>query len=613
MAQDTQNFVLRSAQIRDTGINGLSLRRVDGATLAGIAIDNAGGDGLAITNSNDVTVDMVNIESSANNGLAIGNGTDNVAVSNTVIGDSGRNGILLFGGVTNVTFDNLGVRDAATHGIAVSDAQNLGIRNARVTAAGMAGVAFNNVTDATLENFSIQNVAQEGVLMQNVSDSLVSGMLIANTGADGFRGQTLQNVMIENLLVTDAGTTTTTTAAPGTSAITIDLPVGVHLLGSQNVSLQNVSVTDAGFAGIGFEDSTDIALSQSTVTGGMFGVATSRTTRVTVSEVMVAGTAAHGIADSNSQELVLRDSTVMNAGGNGIFLDGTQNSFLRGLRIANAQESGIHLMNTVNIVLQDTVITSNAASPVTNTGLRAVNSNALQVRALEVSNTTGNGVDVSGVNNDLIDVGVTNAGGSGIRYQGTDGLLSEITVNGAGSFGLLLRDVQNVSVTRSTFSNVSTGVSVDLPIFAGSRSNGILFSDITVENASSNGMALFNVDNVVAEDIMITGQSTNGLLIESTGGESFDGTRITVDAVTTNSALNFIGPGANIQVTDTVLTGSGLRAISLVNSMNIGGDVDVDTSGYATVCRAQPTLGGTITGSLSLGGLNGTTPPATCP
>ncbi|BAY73168.1 hypothetical protein NIES23_59960 (plasmid) [Trichormus variabilis NIES-23] len=590
-----------------TGTGILLTNVSDTSSITNNTISNTTGDGIQLSQVISPTITNNSITNSGNRGIFIENSTGTINISDNTLTDNNQEAIKLTE-VTGTTTINQNTINGSNNSTGIDIANTTGDINLTI--------ANNNLS----ENFNDIRVDL----------STTTGTLQINNNIISNHGTAIDLQLVENTNLTNA--TINNNQITGTATSTTSQ--GIHLQAYDNAAIGDFEVSDNTISNMTNGDGTNFQLNgSSTATFNIAGNTISNiqdtdpgdfnfTEGINV-EVFDNAKAEITVANNNISQVPVGNGIYMQfAGGdNAGSIDITDNTISQittegngiDLQFFDNFDSNTNINTTVNIA-------RNNISDIQGTGINAFNETPdntiiVTVDQNTISNSSGDGINLNGVNNaQVINNNITNAGEQGIQVENANG-----TINVDSN---TITDAQQESISLS---EVTGTVSVSQNIVNGNNNhNGITITNIQGEsNLLVNGNTLTENFN----DIRVSLSNTTGTveinnnIIENSGtaidlqlGENTNLTNATINNnQITGTATSTTSQGINLQAYDNAAIGDFEVSGNTISNMTNGDGTNFQLNGSSTatfniagntISNIQDTISNSFRDGINLNGVN---------
>ncbi len=456
-----------NTNIHDVGNNGVEIRNLNGAEIAGNTITRARWDGInvigtgttqvtgntitdtlrasgvAVLHSTDANVDNNDITNSARLGVYVGNG-DRITINNNRINNSGTEAGRNWSGVHIENTDSATVtantiKGTTLDGINIGAPINFGITG--------------NTGKFTIDGNTIDNTGRHGINVISTDNTDVLNNKIGTNGAAGNingDGVLLQTSHGSNI----KGNTITKTDSPSNS-----FGNGIQILNSNNVTvggdgLEKNIITDVDWDGIRVVNADNINIRKNEITDAQrTGIYGNNLTNSKIVRNKINGTNSHhGIHLKNGDTVSVHRNKVDNVKKHGIVTDGTAGLRVTKNNVDTTGWDGIHVKSSHGAVVnKNKVGTDGGAGNIGQDGIHINGSNNAIVQGNTVNNAQANGILVNPSDNATIGGPTENEGNTiadvgrhGIYVTGGTGHnIRHNTIRRAGWDGVTVRNFGN--------------------------------------------------------------------------------------------------------------------------------------------------------------------------
>jgi parallel beta-helix repeat protein len=579
------NANVTNNNITSAGDNGIKIENASGNNnISSNTISNVSDDGIDLNNVTNANVTNNNISNAGDDGIEIENASGNNNISSNTISNVSDDGIDL-DDVTNAQVTNNNITNAGEQGIQVENAH------------GTINIDSNIITDAQQESISLSEVTGTVSVSQNIvngnNNNNNNGIAIANTS--GTTNLTVNsNQLTENfndIRVSLSDTTGTlqindNTITNNGTAIDVQLGANTNLT---SVSLNNNQITgvdaDVISSGINFQ-AFDAAAGNVTASGNTINTITNgdgmnfQLNGTSTATFQIANNIISNIRDTDTGDFNFTEAINFE-----IFDDAKADVTITNNNISQIPTgSGVYMQFDGGDNAGNIAITDNTISQITTAG------NGIDLQFVDNFATTNINaiVDVSG--NTIFDIK-----GIGINaFNETSDNTVNLTANNnsitnTSGDGINLNGVNNAQVTNNNITNAGEqGIQVE-------NAHGTINVDSnTITDAQQESISLLEVTGTVSvsQNIINGNNNNNGIAIANTSGT----TNLTVNSNQLTENFNYIRVSLSdttgtLQINDNTITNNGtaidvqlgantnLTSVSLNNNQITGVDADVTSSG----------------------------------
>lgn len=465
------HFQISNCFLSQGGINGICLSHVINGQLFNNTVNNSREDGIFVIDGSENNTISGNIVSNNNgHGISVVHSGNSVFSGNTVANNS-YDGIHLFHSGNSVLSGNT-VANNSHDGITLLYSENSTLSENTVASNKIDGITLLSSENSTLTGNTVANHSYDGITLGHSGNSILSDNILENNGLhisgyaleDYLQAAVTNNSMNGKVLVYWCNITGET------------VPSGAgHVI---LVFCNSVKVTDQHLQGVHGIHSSNLVITNNSITNGSQGIVLVESESNTLSANTITNNLGNGISLDDSQNNTLVSNTISDNYGNGLCLDRSENNTFSDNTIANNSGDGITLDDSEYNTFSGNTIINNA-------------NHGICFQYVSVSNALSGNI-------------VTNNRGNGIFIyaSGESVLTGNSIVNNSGD-GIYLGWSESSTLSDNTIAyNSGDGISLD-------HSGNSILSSNTISDNNGNGMCLDGSKNNRILDNILVNNSLN--------------------------------------------------------------------------------------------------------
>lgn len=496
--------------VDNTTGSAIVVKRDSVATVQYGTIIDAGLSGVTVQENGDATVEYVTVSAPGEHGVYVHTGA-NATVRNVAVNNPAENGIHVSG--ANATVRGSSVT-GALNGVRVEDGATATVEGGTVTNSGYYGLISSDGAHATFVDNDVGDAGNAGIEFWNATGTSRENVVDGNSAMVGLSVTAGGNATFEDDVVYGNHDVFHGLEVDGATATARDLTVtemalaGVYLHDDASVTVEGANLTAINGPGIDVRANSALTASDVRITDAFRSVYV-KNSEATLSESSLEQVTSAGVWFVDSTGFVI-NTTIDDVDdfGNPDIGDGIRAEADSFVTVANATISGVANRGVfVNSSSHATVLKSNVTAWNEGVAFENYASGAVQDSTIDgeygVYASGGGSVSVTGST-------LTANGGAGVRLVGTGGTISDNAIEDV-RWGVYTYD-GTVEVSNNTITNASE---------LGMRLNHGLVTvrDNYVEGGSNGGLALGNVNGVVADNVVVAPDRDGIALLDDSATE----------------------------------------------------------------------------------------------